>query len=73
MSLMEVMGQVRQTKRIEYRHLPQAVVNASVSLIFGTSLGPEVAIMDLAGGLSTWVGDRLRVPPYSRYSMSSTS
>jgi H+/Cl- antiporter ClcA len=51
---------LRKTGRLEYQHLPHGLTTASISLIFGASLGPEAAIMDLIGGLGTWVGDILR-------------
>ncbi|RMF40339.1 MAG: hypothetical protein D6755_13550, partial [Anaerolineae bacterium] len=57
---MEAMQAARASGRMEYRHLPHGMLNATVSLVFGASLGPEAAIMDLLGGLSTWVGDQLR-------------
>lgn len=58
--IQEAVVEIRQTGRLDYVHLPQGMTTASVSLIFGASLGPESAIMDLLGGLSTWVGDVLR-------------
>ncbi len=56
----EAITTLRKTGRLEYQHLPHGLTTASISLIFGASLGPEAAIMDLIGGLGTWVGDILR-------------
>ncbi|MEA4906010.1 MAG: chloride channel protein [Chloroflexi bacterium] len=58
--LYEAIDTIRQTRRLDYTHLPQGIVTASVSLIFGASLGPEAAIIDLLGGLSTWAGDAIQ-------------
>jgi H+/Cl- antiporter ClcA len=51
-----------ETKRFDYSHIWQGVVTAGTSLLFGASLGPEAALLDLAGGLSTWAADQLRRP-----------
>jgi H+/Cl- antiporter ClcA len=56
----EAIAALQKTGRLEYDHLPHGLTTASISLIFGASLGPEAAIMDLIGGLGTWVGDSLR-------------
>ena len=59
-TLNEAMAEFGQTRRIEYRHLPQAVAMSLTSLIFGASLGPESGLLDLAGGPGTRAGDRLK-------------
>jgi len=56
----EAFSEIRETGRLDYKHLPQGIITASTSLIFGASLGPEAAIMDLMGGLGTWTGDVMR-------------
>lgn len=53
----EAISEIRKTGRLDYAHLPQGILTAATSLIFGASLGPEAAIMDLMGGLGTWAGD----------------
>jgi len=58
--LNEAILEIRKTGRLEYRHLPNGVATAAVSLIFGAGLGPEAAIIDLIGGSGTWVGDVIR-------------
>lgn len=68
--LQEAISSIRDTGRLEYSHLPQGVLTASTSLIFGASLGPEAAIMDLLGGLGTWVGDVIR-PLRERYDLAA--
>ena len=52
--------ELAESGRLEYIYLPHGLLTAGASLIFGAGLGPEAAIMDLLGGLSTWAADRLR-------------
>lgn len=59
-SINEAVQELAQSGRLAYRHLPQGLVTVGVSLSAGASLGPEAAIMDLLGGLSTWAADVLR-------------
>ncbi|WP_342716492.1 chloride channel protein [Bacillus paramycoides] len=54
----EVMGEYKETGRIEYRFVHKATLTAIIVLIFGASLGPEAALVGIIGGLCTWVGDR---------------
>lgn len=56
----EAIATLNKTGRLDYTHLPHGLATISVSLIFGASLGPESAIIDLLGGLGTWVGDMIR-------------
>lgn len=56
----EAISEIGETGRLEYKHLPQGMLTASTSLIFGASLGPEAAIMDVMGGMGTWAGDVMR-------------
>ena len=56
----EAVEAIQKNGRLEYNHLHKGIITASASLIFGASLGPEAAIIDLIGGLSTWVGDSIR-------------
>lgn len=58
--LQEAIAEFRKTGRFEPEHLPAALLAVYLSLIAGASLGPEVAAIDLGGGMGTAVGDRLR-------------
>jgi len=58
--LQKSIADFRETNRFDYTHVWQGVITAATSLLFGASLGPEAALLDLAGGLSTWSGDQMR-------------
>ena len=58
--LQEAIAEFRETGRFEPEHLPAALLAVYLSLIAGASLGPEVAAIDLGGGMGTAAGDRLR-------------
>lgn len=53
-------AEISNTGRLDYSHLPNGMLTASTSLIFGASLGPEAAIMSLMGGLGTLSGDIMK-------------
>jgi hypothetical protein len=42
----EAVSKIRETGRFDYKHLPQEILTAATSLIFGASLVPEAAIME---------------------------
>lgn len=56
----EAVTEISQTGRLDYSTMPQGLLTVAVSLIFGASLGPESAIVELLGGLGTWVTDAIR-------------
>ncbi|HHD2754001.1 TPA: chloride channel protein [Clostridium perfringens] len=56
----EVMAEFKKTKRVDYKNVPKACVSALITLFFGASLGPEAALVNIIGGLSTLVGDILK-------------
>jgi H+/Cl- antiporter ClcA len=53
----------RETGQFDYKHIPQGLTTSFVSLTFGGSLGPEAAIVAIAGGSATsfsrWVKSML--------------
>jgi len=55
----EAVSEIIKTGRLEYAKLPNGLLTVSASLIFGASLGPEAAIVDLLGGLGTLAGDMI--------------
>ena len=52
------LARFRETGRFEYRYLPHGQITTLISLIFGGSLGPEAALVDLVGGLSTFLTEK---------------
>jgi H+/Cl- antiporter ClcA len=48
--------------RLDPRSLSASMLVAVVSLLSGSSLGPEVPTGMLGGGLSTWISERLKLP-----------
>ena len=56
-SLMEAVVEIQKTGRLDYTKLPHGLVSVSFSLIFGASLGPEAAIVNIFCGLDTWIND----------------
>jgi len=58
--LQQGLMEFQKTGRFEPRHLPAGLLAIYLSLIFGASLGPEVAAIDMGGSMGTLAGDRLR-------------
>jgi H+/Cl- antiporter ClcA len=57
----EALEDVRTQGGFDVAHVPHGVVSSLVSLSFGGALGPEAALIGLAGGLGTWVARRIKV------------
>ncbi|KAA1186312.1 chloride channel protein [Paenibacillus sp. B2(2019)] len=55
-----VLGEFKETKRIDYSSGIKSAITALCVLSFGASLGPEAALVGIVGGLSTWAGDALK-------------
>ncbi|WP_292518949.1 chloride channel protein [Methanoculleus sp.] len=58
--LQQSLIEFQRTGRFEPRYLPAGLLAIYLSLIFGASLGPEVAAIDMGGSMGTLAGDRLR-------------
>ena len=58
--LQQTMFTFRESGRFEPRHLPGGLLAIFISLIFGASLGPEMAAVDMGGSVGTWSGDRTK-------------
>lgn len=56
----DVLGEYKQTKRVDYRSVYKSAISALCVLSFGASLGPEAALVSIVGGLSTWAGDVIK-------------
>jgi H+/Cl- antiporter ClcA len=59
--MQEALEDVRTQGGFDVAHVPHGVVTSLVSLSFGGALGPEAALIGLAGGLGTWVARRIKV------------
>lgn len=60
-SMRQALEDVRTKGSFDVAHVPNGVVTGLVSLCFGAALGPEAALIGLAGGLSTLVARHLKV------------
>lgn len=54
--------EIHNTGKIDYRQTPGMVVASLLSLVFGSSAGPETPIVDINGGFGSWLGNRLKLP-----------
>jgi H+/Cl- antiporter ClcA len=59
--LAAVVAEVHQTGRLNYRQAPGMAIAALLSLIFGSSAGPETPLLDINGGLGSWLAQRLHL------------
>ncbi|MBV0926002.1 chloride channel protein [Halomicroarcula limicola] len=55
----ELIAEIREGRRIHHGVISKEAVNSLVSLTFGASLGPELALATIGGGLSSQVKERL--------------
>jgi H+/Cl- antiporter ClcA len=56
--LQKTMIEFEESGRFEPKYLPGGLLAIFLSLIFGASLGPEMAAVDMGGGMGTWTGER---------------
>ena len=56
--LQQTIEEFQRTGRFEPEHLPGVLLSIYLSLVFGASLGPEVAAIDMGGSMGTWLGER---------------
>ena len=59
-TLPQVMAEVKEKGRYEYRHIGRMSVGALLPLVFGGSVGPEAGLTGVIAAMCTWVGDRMR-------------
>ncbi len=53
--------EIHRAGRIDYKQTPGMVVASLVSMIFGSSAGPEAPLVDVNGSIGSWLADRLKV------------
>lgn len=56
--LQKTMIEFEKSGRVEPKYLPGGLLAIFLSLIFGASLGPEMAAVDMGGSMGTWSGER---------------
>ncbi len=54
--------QIYTIGRIDHRQTPGMVVASLLSLIFGSSAGPETPLVDINGSFGSWFGNKLKLP-----------
>ena len=59
--MQEALEDVRTQGGFDVVHVPHGVALSLVSLSFGGALGPEAALIGLAGGLATWVARHIKI------------
>ncbi len=59
--LNEAIDEIHQEGRIRYHTTPGMVVSSLLSLGFGSSAGPEAPLVDIHGGIGSWLADRLKL------------
>lgn len=47
--------------RLDYKHLPSVLSAAFISLVSGASVGPEGSLVDMTGGVGTYLADKLKL------------
>jgi H+/Cl- antiporter ClcA len=57
-----VVDEIHKTGQIDYRQTPGMVVASLLSLIFGSSAGPETPLVDINGSIGSWLGNQLKLP-----------
>jgi H+/Cl- antiporter ClcA len=55
--LQKTMIEFEESGRFEPKYLPGGLLAIFLSLIFGASLGPEMAAVDMGGAMGTWTGE----------------
>jgi H+/Cl- antiporter ClcA len=56
--LQKTMIEFQESGRFEPKYLPGGLLAIFLSLIFGASLGPEMAAVDMGGAMGTWTGEK---------------
>lgn len=56
----QTLEEFKKSKRVEYKSLKYSIINSLTILFFGASVGPEAALSGIAGGIITFVGDKMK-------------
>ncbi|KGF73680.1 hypothetical protein DO97_12660 [Neosynechococcus sphagnicola sy1] len=61
-SMNEVIDEIHRQGRVDYRQIPAMLTTSLISISCGSSVGPESPIVDISGGLGSWLGEKLKLP-----------
>jgi H+/Cl- antiporter ClcA len=53
--------EIHREGRLDYHQTPGMVVASLLSLVFGSSAGPESPLVDINGSMGSWAGDKLKL------------
>ncbi len=56
----QTLEEFKKNKRVEYKSLKYSIINSLTILFFGASVGPEAALSGIAGGMITFIGDKMK-------------
>lgn len=56
----QTLEEFKKNKRVDYKSLKNSIINSLTILFFGASVGPEAALSGIAGGIITFVGDKMK-------------
>lgn len=56
----QTLEEFKKNKRVEYKSLKNSIIDSLTILFFGASVGPEAALSGIAGGMITFVGDKMK-------------
>ncbi|WP_448513758.1 chloride channel protein [Parathermosynechococcus lividus] len=59
--LTDAVAELHRDGKLSYRYIPGMALASWLSLLFGSSAGPESPIIDINGGLGSWLAIRLQV------------
>lgn len=60
-SMERVLDEIHTEGKINYRKIPAMLVTSLISLAVGSSLGPETPVVDISGGVGSWLGEKLNL------------
>ncbi|UBF26317.1 chloride channel protein [Kovacikia minuta CCNUW1] len=59
--LNEAVDEIHQEGSLDYQQTPGMIVASLLSLIFGSSAGPETPLVDINGSVGSWVSHKLKL------------
>ena len=59
--LEEVLEEVSEKKRLDYKRIPVTALRAFLPLAFGGSIGPEAGLTNIIAEICSWINDRFKM------------